>query len=151
MILDLKKAFCLLVTPLLLFCGAAFSIEKALSPGWNLISLPVNQGTSAETMKLFAGEEPQNPSQPSLGYYASRYVGIPAVSNSVLTPSEGHWVWAQAGWTLRVEGEPNQANPTLVHLSPGWNLVGNPFETPLSPSKVFTLSQIHISEPTRRS
>ena len=89
-------------------------------------------------MKIYGGGVEQESPQPRLGYLSNQYIGLLAVSTSVLTPSEGHWVWAEEGWTLRVEGEANRANPTVTQLASGWNLVGNPFETPLDLNMIFT-------------
>jgi hypothetical protein len=102
---------------------ASVVVPCALSPGWNMISLPVTP-TSSDPNVVFNGLPP------GWVMYAwdavnGRYIGKEQI---VLGLTEGYWLKVSTAVEYSVSGQPNGAAQTEIDLGLGWNLIGVPYE-----------------------
>ncbi|MCU0606113.1 MAG: Ig-like domain-containing protein [Candidatus Edwardsbacteria bacterium] len=58
---------------------------------------------------------------------AAAFVEQPGVHNG-----QAYWLASAANDTLQIDATPNGAAQTVLRLEPGWNLVGDPYDVPLS-------------------
>ncbi|HQK95216.1 MAG TPA: M6 family metalloprotease domain-containing protein [Armatimonadota bacterium] len=100
-----------------LFSGAAGHAHP-FGPGWTLFSLPVEpvQTTVAELFGAGARCVAWNAA-------AEQYEDVAGQ----LDPSVAYWVNLPTARTVTVNGAPYDGELTKVVLSPGWQLVGNPY------------------------
>ena len=97
----------------------AFSIS--LSPGWNLISVPVPLPVASIPGLLFV-----------YGYHDVSSWSVPMT----LLPGEGYWVQVQNAVTVLLTGTPETTAPVTLTYLAGWQLLGNPFDVPLPISNI---------------
>ena len=115
----------------ILYLISAFAYgDVALDAGWQTFSAPAGCGEDselaahiAENCVVFFIED--NKAQ--------------QVQGAAFEPGRGYWLYCDTGAIVPACGAPAQA-PVTVSLSPGWNLVGNPFGETLWPSEALTLS-----------
>lgn len=105
-----------------------------LSPGWNLVSLPLRPQPGATRSALSSVE-----SSYDIVYgwdaNAGSYVSFFGAGGSLgrLDEIAGFWIRMKDEATLSVVGQ--APGPAQVSLVEGWNLIGYPWRTPLSPEK----------------
>lgn len=98
-----------------------------LSQGWNMVSLPVVQVTSAV---LGAGIHPTAFAwDPGAGNYDPVELGTPASLNAGTGTRRGLWVYSSQASELQVTGTPNSGYGPDIYadLHSGWNLLGVPY------------------------
>ncbi len=117
---------------------------------YRLVSFPFNvpEWNGMELRKLLSTEEGTY----GLDYYLTTYkdgpqAGFLAVTEqtTAVGPGYGFWMATRKKHEARLRHPgPPPLQAVAVDLGPGWNLVGNPFETPL------TLSEIYVSTDENR-
>lgn len=125
--------------------GVEATVERyftGANPSWHIISSPIENGTANTFMNLYL----RRYDEPS-----AQYVEIidPASPLSVM---EGYILWSNAATNTRIfEGTLNSGsitrNVTSTATAPyGWNMIGNPYPSPLDWNQVIpTLSGINSS------
>jgi uncharacterized repeat protein (TIGR02543 family) len=100
--------------------------SASLSAGWNLISVPVPLPVSSIPGLLSV-----------YGYHD--VWSVP----TTLTPGEAYWVQVQNSVTVLLPGTPSTAPVTLTYQA-GWQLLGNPFDVPVSITSITNHELISI-------
>jgi hypothetical protein len=111
--------------------GAAAARELAitLAPGWNLISVPLEPENTDARAQL--GDDMRNPA--IYQYYNLEYYNPDSAQRVDIQAGLGYWIYADSAVDVDFEGAPtNPAEPLDVPLARGWNLIGNPFATPVA-------------------
>ena len=92
---------------------SVLTVDIPLAPGWNMISIPVNNA------------ELTIPSQAGDMVYVYDPAGQTYVAENIanLEPCKGYWVSATAACTLSASGNGMECYAT--NLSPGWNMIGS--------------------------
>lgn len=109
--------------------GGATTATLTLSPGWNLVTLPVqptNQAGqpisyTAETFGQLVGADMVTQWSGATQQYVSHIVGFP-MNNFTLTSGVGFFVHVNLGAVVPLTGAPFP--PVTPMTSPGWNLLG---------------------------
>jgi hypothetical protein len=96
------------------------SFNHTLNQGWNLISIPLDPGTSSLPLVLSSIEGNY---EKILAYQNGSWVELGAGDD--IYPQMGFWVYMTQGDTLLTSGY--EVPPGSVHVNPGWNLVGFPY------------------------
>lgn len=87
--------------------------------------------------------------RPELGNYAcypDRYTWFDPVER---TPGRGFWAKFDAETKVPTGLLPSQTKPVIIHLLPGWNLIGQPFIKPLTWNSKKIQIQVAGEEPKR--
>ncbi len=115
-----------------------FCYKIPLSEGWNLVSLPLNESVNKDKIIV--------------NYLGVNYTWQQAVDNStiltfiyrwdvtsqnyeytnVFQPGECYWLYAYGNCTLWITSKINNVDEHITNLSEEWNLVGLPFNIPVS-------------------
>lgn len=105
-----------------------------LSPGWNLISLPLQPQPEA-TPSVLASVEGGYDVVYGWDAGAGRYLSSFGASGNLarLDETMGFWIRTKDEATLSVVGE--APGPVQIPLVEGWNLIGYPWHTPLPPQE----------------
>jgi hypothetical protein len=100
----------------------SLTFNLQLSPGWNMISLPIEPNNNGID-KVLSGIEGKYMAVHA--YDGSNYQSyIPGASGntlSTMSAGTGYWIFMTAAATLEIKGK---AAPKTVQLKTGWNLVG---------------------------
>jgi hypothetical protein len=105
-----------------------------LSPGWNLISLPLRPqppDTASVLSSVEGGYDAVYGWDDSAGSYLSFFGAEGNLER--LDEAGGFWIRMKDEATLSVVGEP--PGPVQIPLVQGWNLIGYPWPTPLPPQE----------------
>ncbi|WP_460006997.1 PKD domain-containing protein [Methanogenium cariaci] len=92
------------------------TIELPLSPGWNMISIPITDANLTLPPEVSDVIYTYNPEVRS--YVASDI--------ATLEPCRGYWVAATAECTIRATG--TELNCYGANLTPGWNMIGSVYD-----------------------
>jgi len=105
-----------------------------LSPGWNLISLPLRPQPAAISSVL-SSVEGSHDIVYGWDAGASSYLSSFAAGGNLdrLDETAGFWIRMNDEATLSVLGE--APGPVQIPLMEGWNLIGYPWRTPLPPEE----------------
>lgn len=106
---------------------AQITLYLPLSPGWNMISLPLIL-PSPDPQVVFAGL-PTGWRLFSWDAANGRYLNE---NQTILTLGQGCWLQVAAAGAYPITGLPNSASSTLLPLSTGWNMIGSPYENPIA-------------------
>jgi hypothetical protein len=103
-----------------------------LSPGWNLVSLPLRPQPEATPSVLASVESSYDV---VYGWDAGRYLSFFGGGGSLhrLDETMGFWIRMKDEANLSVVGE--APGPVQIPLVEGWNLIGYPWRTPLPPQE----------------
>jgi hypothetical protein len=94
------------------------SVELALTPGWNLVGVPLTLDDASRYLIL---DEPR-----ILGFYQySAATGYTVPTD--FAPGSGYWIYANATFTLTLAGLPSSGG---IPLDYGWNLVAPCTDSP---------------------
>lgn len=98
----------------------------ALSPGWNLISVPLEPEITGALAQL--GDD-----LPIVNVYQFYDGAFYPAEKADIQTGLGYWVYASNNTQIDIVGEPTPAGKTVdTPLKPGWNAIGNPFDAPLA-------------------
>ncbi|MCF8262848.1 MAG: choice-of-anchor D domain-containing protein [Melioribacteraceae bacterium] len=108
--------------------GTTAAYSKALSSGWNLVSVPVepNNGYRANVVGDDFSSFVLYDYLSSSGYESAESLKV----------GQAYWLGINSGGTLDVEGTPSLADLT-TELSGGWNLVASPFNKNYSANSIY--------------
>jgi hypothetical protein len=101
------------------------SFVVSLSPGWNLISWPVDNNTlraSDLVNNASLGVDMVTRYSPLTGMFSSYYRGANPSKDFVMTPDAGYFAKAGSAGSFGVAGESMPAH--YIPLNNGWNLIG---------------------------
>ena len=111
---------------------ASVTKTHTLSPGWNLISVPIEPEVTGALAQL--GDD-----LPLLGVYQYYDGAFYAAEAADIQAGLGYWVHVADNTEIDVTGLP-VADTITVPLAVGWNIIGNPFETSLAWDDSVTVS-----------
>ncbi|MEI6309141.1 MAG: kelch repeat-containing protein [bacterium] len=99
------------------------SLSYALSAGWNMIAVPLAL-TNPNPEAVFPTGWPLYLWDAVQGNYRSR-------SQITLALRDGYWLKVPSAQPLTISGQGNSQANTEIPLSPGWNLIGTPYQQPV--------------------
>jgi hypothetical protein len=112
--------------------AAQKTVTYTLKPGWNLISVPVEPEVTNALAALGGGAKLLNVYQ----YYEGNYY---AADKADIQAGLGYWIYVADNAEIAVSGAPVES-PVRVPLTPGWNTIGNPFESEVAWGDNITLA-----------
>ncbi len=124
------------------------NITINLAPGWNLISIPVNNVT------LHASDLVSNASlgvdmvaiyNNTTGAYTTYYTGTAAWKNAQMTPDRGYYIHSTKSSSFNVTGVP--LLPHYINIYRGWNMVG--WSSPSNIKASVIMGQVSLSMVSR--
>jgi hypothetical protein len=113
---------------------AGKTVNINLSPGWNMISLPVTPASSdpAKVLSSIANKyEAIYAYNPLAGSYTHYFPGEASNTIQKLEPGRGYWIYMSSAGSVSVTGT---AASKALSIEEGWNLVGyaNTTESPIA-------------------
>lgn len=105
--------------------SALVTTTHTLDPGWNLISVPIEPEVTAALTQL--GDD-----LPLLNVYQVFDGKFYDAAGADIQAGVGYWVFVADNAEIDIVGTPVSQLPLTVPLKPGWNLIGNPFETQIA-------------------
>jgi hypothetical protein len=96
------------------------SLTYHLTPGWNLISIPVS--TNPDPKVVFSG-------LPTWRFYAWNPITRSYLdkNHATLGIGKGYWLWVPEATSYQISGSPNTSSFTEIPLYSGWNMIGTPY------------------------
>jgi hypothetical protein len=111
--------------------GTATSFGRSVSRGWNLIGLPSDTGGAQTLLSRIGGATLAGKKAYVIGANGE-YADLPLDGNISAVPGMALWYYVEdADDSLFIEGRLFAGSEMTLQLKQGWNLVGNPFLTPL--------------------
>lgn len=95
----------------------------ALSAGWNLVTLPVLSRYGTPSTALGVSDTNMASFDPGAGAF---YYGNQTGFITLGTPGVGYWLYSGGG-PMSISGCSNPETYADISISPGWNIIGNPF------------------------
>lgn len=103
------------------------SFPLGLFAGWNMISLPL-QTSSPSPAEVFASLAPGW----RLYVWDAAIAGYRGQGEAALSGGAGFWLLNTATVTYPIVGMIRPSTPWVIGLEKGWNLIGNPYEFPVT-------------------
>lgn len=109
--------------------NAQISLQRSFPPGWNLVSIPLDPVEKKPSAALQGIRTPLRMYAYSEGdMLASNDAGFPA-----LRPGVANWLLLSETTSVRIQGYIiNPEEQFQIRLYPGWNLIANPWFTPIA-------------------
>lgn len=110
--------------------GALAEIELpfSLTPGWNLIAVPLEPEQTDAVAQL--GSQLPNPN--IYQYYDRTLNGANSRQRVDIQAGIGYWLYSDTPRQVHFKGMPTATSkPVDVPLTPGWNLIGDPYDSPI--------------------
>lgn len=110
---------------------AAFAFDGTILKGIAMVGVPIIPDETDPKLVIPFQANRWYAYKPSSRSYAVYPDGATWFEPASATPGRGFWARFDHPVVVPIGTVPNQEEAVTVHLTPGWNLVGNPFQLPM--------------------